>query len=144
MITHIAEHLGYGLNFSFETPVAGNAKIDMESLIHQWMIIVTNNNYSLMSHGQFILELPAPGRVSIIDHSNWLYASVVPGEEGRHNVDDFFASDTMEEDATFQQQFVPPTQDPTQQGTEAFTMDQDQWIWMQAELRDLRVEQTRQ
>lgn len=48
MITQIAEHLGYDLNLSSDTPVAGKAKIDMESLIYQGMIAVTNNSYSLM------------------------------------------------------------------------------------------------
>ena len=70
MITKIAEHLTFWLNLSSKTPVAGKAKIDMESLIHQGMIVVTNNSYSLMSRGRFVLELPAPSRVSIIDRSN--------------------------------------------------------------------------
>lgn len=144
MITQIAEHLRYGLNLSSDTPVAGKSKIDMGSLIHQGMIPITNNSYSPMSRVRFVLELPTPNRVSIVDLSNWLYASAVPEEQDYHKVDDFVAGDTMEEDATFQQQFIPPSQDPTQQGTRSFTMDQDQWIWMQAEFGDLRAKQTRQ
>lgn len=50
----------------------------------------------------------------------------------------------MEEDATYQTQFVPPTQEPTQQGPASFSMNHDQWMWMQAELGDLRAKQTRQ
>lgn len=101
MITQIAEHLEYGLNFSSDTPVAGKAKIDMESLIHQGMIVVTHNNYSLMSLGQFVLELPSPNIVRIIDRSNWLYASTAPDEEDDHNMDDFVTGETMKEYATF-------------------------------------------
>lgn len=59
-------------------------------------------------------------------------------------MDDFIACDTREEDSTYQQQFVPSTQEPTQQGPASFSMNQDQWMWMQAELGDLRGEQTRQ
>ena len=74
----------------------------MESLIHQGMNIVTHNSYSLMSRGQLVLELHAPNMVSIIDRSNWLYASVAPDEEEGHNIDDVVAGGTMEEDATYQ------------------------------------------
>lgn len=127
MIIEIVEHLRFGLNLFSEFPIAGKAKIDMESLIRQGMLAVTHNSYSLMSRGQFILELPDPSSVSIIDRTNWLYASVIPEEEDDHDVDDFVAGETMEEDAAFQYQFVPPRQDPTQQGTCSFTMDQDRW-----------------
>lgn len=82
--------------------------------------------------------------VGIIDHSNWLYVSASPNEEDDHNIDVFVVGDTMEEDATYKQQFVPPTQDPTQQGPASFSMNQDQWMWMQAELGYLRAEQTQQ
>lgn len=144
MITQTAEHLRYSLNLSYDTPVTGKTKIDMESLIHQGMIPVTHKSYSLMSQGQFVLESPAPNMVGIIDRSNWLYASSTVDEENNHNMDDFVAGDMMEEDATCQQQFVPPIQEPTQQGPASFSMNQDQWMWMQVELGDLRVEQTRQ
>lgn len=130
MITQIAQHLRYSLNLSSNTPVVGKAKIDMESLIHQGMIAVTNDSSSLMSCGQFVLELPAHSIVSIIGRSNWLYASAIPEEEDINNMDDFIAGNTMEEDATFQPQFVPPSQEPTQQGPGSFSMSQDQWIWM--------------
>lgn len=66
MITQIAEHLRYGLNLSSDNPVIDKAKTDMESLIHQGMIVVTNNSYSLMSHGRFVLELHPPSRVLIV------------------------------------------------------------------------------
>lgn len=70
MITQIAENLGYALNLSSDAPITGKEKLDMESLIHQGMIDVTHNSYSLMSRGQFVLELPFPNIVSIIDCSN--------------------------------------------------------------------------
>lgn len=54
--------------------------------------------------------------VNIIDRSNWLYVSVTPNEEESHNLDDFVAGDTVDQDSTYQQDFVPPTQDPTHQG----------------------------
>lgn len=60
MITQIGEHLGYTLNLSSNTLVAGNVKIDIKSLIHQGMISVTHNSYSPMIWGQFILEYPTP------------------------------------------------------------------------------------
>lgn len=101
MIIQIPVYLGYSLNLSSDTHVTGKAKIDMESLIHQGMIIVTHNSYSLMCRGQFVLELPAPNIVSITDRSNWLYASVALDKEDDHNMDDFAAGYTMEEDATY-------------------------------------------
>lgn len=70
--------------------------------------------------------------------------SASPEEEDNHNMDDFVGGDTMEEDVTFHPQFVPLSQEPTQQGLGSFSMNQDQWMWMQAELGYLRVEQTRQ
>lgn len=59
-------------------------------------------------------------------------------------MDDFVVGDTKEEDAIFHPQFVPPSQEPTQPGPRSFSMNQDQRMWMQAELEDLRSEQTRQ
>lgn len=111
----------------------------MESLIHQGMIVVTHSSYSLMSRGRLVFELPDPSRVSITDLANWLYASSIPKEEDIHNVDDFFVGETMEEDSPFQQQFVPPSQDLTQQSIGSFTLDQDRWMWMKAELENLRA-----
>lgn len=101
MITQITWHLRFKLNLSSKTSVVGKAKIDMVSLIHQGMIDITHNSYSLMSHSRFILELSDPRRVSITDLTKWLYASVVLEEEDDHNVDDFVTGETMEEDATF-------------------------------------------
>lgn len=102
IITQLAEYLGFNSSLSDESPVAGKTKIGMESMIHQGMITVTHNTYSVMLRNRFILELPDLGRVSIADQTNWLYVSVVPDEEDDQDAE-FVAGKNIEGEATFQQ-----------------------------------------
>src|SRR3954471_19041849 len=45
LITQIAVHFGYKELLDTDTPIAGKTKIDMESLIHQSMITISNGGY---------------------------------------------------------------------------------------------------
>lgn len=108
MIIQIFEYLGFGSYLSDVSPVASKTKIDMESLIHQGMVIVYDNTYSVMIRHEFILELPDPSRVSVVDKNNWLYKGPdhlqdLSNEEDKQNVDNFVARNTTDEDDTFQQ-----------------------------------------
>lgn len=141
MITQIAEHFGYDEVLLDETPEAGKTKIDMFALIQQGMISTSRDYYSIMIHKRFIIALPNPYRVSISDCANWLYVSVDPDEEDGHNIDNMVVGETMNEDDQHQEQFVPPHQDPTQQGVGSSSMNRDQWTWVEAELSGLSTKQ---
>lgn len=142
MITQIIEHFGYHAVLLEETPVEGKIKIDMSDLIQQSMISIAHNYYSVMIHKRFIIALPNPDRVSIVDCANWLYVSVDLDEEDVYDAKNVVAGEPMHEDNQHQEQFVPPHQDPTQQVVELSFMNQDQWAWVQTVLSDLRTEQS--
>lgn len=144
MITYIAEHFGYHAVLLEETPVAGKTKIDMSTLIQQGMISIAHDYYFVMIHKRFIIALPNADRVSIVDCANWLYVSANPDEEEGYDAESVILGELMNEEAQHQEPFVPPPQDPTQQGVGSSSMNQDQWAWVQSELGDLRTEKSRQ
>lgn len=123
MITQIAEHFGYHAVFLDETHVAGMTKIDMSALIQQGMIYISRDYYSMVIHKRFNLALPNPDRVSISDCTNWLFVSADHDEEEGYDVDNVVSCKTMNEDDQHQEQFIPPHQDPTQQGVGSSSMN---------------------
>lgn len=50
----------------------------------------------------------------------------------------------MNEYEKYQDPFVPPPQELTQQGDGLSSMNHDQWAWVQTELGDLQTEKSRQ
>lgn len=70
MITQIAKHFGYHAILLEETPVEGKMKIDMSVVIQQGMISITRDYYLVVIHKRFIIALPNPDRVSIVDCAN--------------------------------------------------------------------------
>ena len=93
MITQIAEHFGYHAILLEDTPVVGKTKINMTTLIQQGMISVAHNYYSILTHKRFIIALPDPNRVSIIDCANWLYVSADPDTEEGYDAKNLVASE---------------------------------------------------
>lgn len=138
MITQIAEHFGYQAVLLEDTPIAGHTKIDMSALISQGMIDVAPTYYYVLIHKRFIIALPDPDRVAIIDCANWLYVSADPDAEEGHDTNHFTIGDQFiddqakgteaeeEEPQAPQEQFVPPYQEPTQQeaGSSSWSTDQ--------------------
>lgn len=70
--------------------------------------------------------------------------SADPDEEKGYDAENMVACESMNEDAQHHESFVPSHQDPTQQGVGSSSMNHDQCTWVQTELRDLRIEQSRQ
>lgn len=93
MITKIVEHFGYHAVLLEDTPVAGKTKIDMATLIQQGMISVAHDYYFVLIHKRFIIALPNPDRVSIVDFANWLYVSVGPDTEEGYDAENMVASE---------------------------------------------------
>lgn len=125
MITQIAEHFGYHTIFLEETPVAGKTKIDMSALIQQSMISITHDYYSVMIHKKFIIALHTLDRVSNADCANLLYVSVDPDAEDGYDAENVVACESINAYEQHQDPFLPPPQEPNQQGIGSSSMNHD-------------------
>lgn len=65
--------------------MAGITKVDMESLIHQGMISIDGNTYSVMIRNKSIIDFPNLRKVRVDIESNWLYkvATQIPKDSSK-------------------------------------------------------------
>lgn len=139
MITQIVKHL----NLVEERIIEGRSKVDMDSLVHQGMISMDGNTYTMMIRNKAILDLPNPIKVRIDIPNNRIYQMDVPSpgnsyeEEGKPNITNHHVGTVMEEDI-----IRPPTH-PTQPEVGATNANQDRWEWLKSEIHGMKVEQTR-
>lgn len=78
MITQIAEHLGFEFNLEEDHLVERRGKIDMDALVHQGMISVDGNTYTVIICNKDIFDLPNPRKVKDDVMNNWLYNTGAP------------------------------------------------------------------
>src|SRR3954467_13585408 len=128
LITQIAVHFGYRELLDTDTPIAGKTKIDMESLIHQSMITISNGGYWLTSRSGFLFELPDLAKASPFNRANWLYSNVAP--EGDDQDVDFDAGNQGDGDNPTHQQFPPEPSHFDTYGSGASSMALNQWEWV--------------
>lgn len=70
----------------------------MVDLIKQGLISVAHDYYFVLIHKRFIIALPDPDRVSIIDCANWLYGSVDPDTKEGYDAENMVVGEQMNED----------------------------------------------
>lgn len=59
------------------------------------MISVAHDYYSILIHKRFIIALPNPDRVSIVDYENCLYVSVDPDTEEGYEAENLVAGEQV-------------------------------------------------
>lgn len=59
------------------------------------MISVAHDYYSVLIHKHFIIALPNPDRVSIMDYANWLYMSVDSNIEEGYEAENLVAGEQV-------------------------------------------------
>lgn len=114
MITQIIEQLGIEFNLVEDRIVEGRIKVGMDAHVHQGMIFMDGNTYTVMICNKAILDLPNRRKVRIDIPDNYIYQAVVSSsgnsseEEGEPDITNHPTGTTMEED------IVPPPTLPTQ------------------------------
>lgn len=73
LITQIAKHLKLEFNLADDRLVEGKYNIEMDALVHQGMIFIDDNTYTMMISNNIILDLPNPRKVGVDILKNWLY-----------------------------------------------------------------------
>ena len=88
------------------------------------------------------MMLPNPEKVSILNRQNWEYGIFNDAFQVEKEVKNPIEEHLMDDDA--EEPVENPSERPTQMDGRSSSFTQEEWVWLQAECADLRVEQKRQ
>lgn len=137
MITQIVEYVSLDFNLSEDVVVEGKSKINMEALVHQGMIYVYGNTYTMFVENKFVLDLPKPRKVRIDILSNWIYQVGAPSPDTRFEDESEPENSNHHVCTSMEEDVVPPLTCPTQHEAGASNAYHNRWDWVQSKIQEM-------